>query len=341
MLGRLSRDVLFDANKLLRIQILALAATLIVSSSARADTTYASEQRKNAAEGHYARARAMLVEALAEFEQGRKYARPDMLLDPEEWRLSVVSRTEELNRILDPKPRVTRDGVRFQADKLMIRRERDRTPPAVNGARDNNTYGEERRLEENRKARARMEAPEDTETEELQVVPSAKAPVAVPAVPEGVKKAPAVEAAKKAEQSLSFKGAPVVDEDAEETVTTTTTTVHKEVIDQPAGAAVTPPKSTEIDTSVHTAEQEGASPDGPVKATRVIQSEEEVVTTKKSDGTKKTLFTEQDDDELDSSAKSEASGAKEDDVQREIENAIQQRIQKEKSEKTAAVEDAE
>ena len=55
---------------------------------------YASVERTSAARGHYARARALLVEALAEFEQGRRLARPDMLIDSEEWRISLISRTE-------------------------------------------------------------------------------------------------------------------------------------------------------------------------------------------------------------------------------------------------------
>lgn len=114
---------------------LSLLATLPIGAKAE---SYATLQRKDTALGHYARSRAMLVEALAEFEQARKIARPDMLIDPEEWRLSVISRTEELNRILDPKPRVTRGGAVFRANKLLIRRERQRPAAVENGAKDNN-----------------------------------------------------------------------------------------------------------------------------------------------------------------------------------------------------------
>ena len=124
--------------------------------TAKADD-YAAKERSNAAVGHYARARAMLVEALAEFEQGRKYARPDMLLDPEEWRLNLISRTEELNRILDPRPRVTREGVRFQANSMLIRREKDRLPSVSDGAQTSNTFGEELRKKEMKAARARLD----------------------------------------------------------------------------------------------------------------------------------------------------------------------------------------
>src|SRR5262245_14377507 len=47
------------------------------------DQYYAGDERSAAAMGHYARAKTMLVEALAEFERGRSIARPDLLIDPE------------------------------------------------------------------------------------------------------------------------------------------------------------------------------------------------------------------------------------------------------------------
>ncbi len=120
---------------------------------------YASKQRTNAAVGYYARSRAMLVEALEEFEQGRKYARPDLLVDPEEWRLTVISLTEQLNRLIDPKPLVTRDGVVFQANPRMVRREADRLPGVPDGAQDSNIYGEQERMKEIQESRARMYEP--------------------------------------------------------------------------------------------------------------------------------------------------------------------------------------
>lgn len=97
-----------------------------------------SSERSTAARGHYAHARAHLVRALEEFEIARKLSRPDLLLDSEEWRLSVVSRTEELNRVLDPQPRVTRSGVRFKADGLVVTRQAKQAPAVDDGARDSN-----------------------------------------------------------------------------------------------------------------------------------------------------------------------------------------------------------
>lgn len=125
--------------------VTALIAGVFVLPELASAQSYASPERSAAAIGHYARARALLVEALAEFERGREVARPDVLIDPEEWRLSVISRTEELNRILDPQPRVTRSGVRFSASKSLIRRDSERTPVSGYVAQDSNTQGERRR----------------------------------------------------------------------------------------------------------------------------------------------------------------------------------------------------
>ncbi|MDD2943487.1 MAG: hypothetical protein PHC51_11055 [bacterium] len=130
--------------------ILCLAGSVMAES-------YASPERQETALGHYSRARTLLLEAVKEFEMGRKIARPDLLVDPEEWRISVISRTEELNRILDPKPRITRQGVRFSAEKLLIQPEKQRRnlPPSMS-PRDSNSYGEQQRMNE-MKAAALME----------------------------------------------------------------------------------------------------------------------------------------------------------------------------------------
>ena len=84
-------------------------------------------ERGNAAIGHYARARALIIEALAEFELGKRLADPDMLLDSQQWRMTLVSRAEELNRVLDPKPRITRSGAYYKANSRLIREDRNLT----------------------------------------------------------------------------------------------------------------------------------------------------------------------------------------------------------------------
>lgn len=141
---------------------------LMLPSAYAQNARYASEQRANAAITYYSRARTMLVEALSEYEQGRRYAQPNMLHDPEEFRLALISLTEELNRLVDPHVRITRDGVRVKANPRMIRRERERLPEVVDGARDANNYGEKRRMKELKEARARMYAPkQETKVEEI------------------------------------------------------------------------------------------------------------------------------------------------------------------------------
>ena len=121
---------------------LGIAIVLAIPSAGLADQV-ASEERAAAAVGHYARARAMVVEALAEFEEGRKLAQPDILVDPESWRLSVISRTEDLNRLLDPQPRVTRSGVRFNSSSLRVRREKEQPAVPADGPKASNVAAED------------------------------------------------------------------------------------------------------------------------------------------------------------------------------------------------------
>lgn len=119
-------------------------------------------EQAEAAKAHYAKARALLVEALQEFELGRRMARPDLLIDSEEWRISVVSRTEELNRVLDPQPRVTRGGVRIQANQRLIKGEGTSDFAPIVEVQSSNTHGEERRARELEIGREQAEAAEAT-----------------------------------------------------------------------------------------------------------------------------------------------------------------------------------
>lgn len=139
---------------------------LMLSQAHAQSSRYASEERANAAVTYYSRARTMLVEALAEYEQGRRYAQPNMIHDPEEFRLELISLTEELNRLVDPHVKITRDGVRVKANPRMIRRERERLPQVVDGAQDASDVGEKRRKKELKEARARMYAPKEEKVNE-------------------------------------------------------------------------------------------------------------------------------------------------------------------------------
>jgi hypothetical protein len=133
-----------------------LISGILSVSVVSADTSYASKERSTIARAHMSRARTLLVEALAEFEEGKKYARPDLLLDSEDWRLRVVSLTEQLNRVIDPRPRITREGAVFRAPPRFVKREKDQLPPVTGGARSRSDYGEKERLKERQEARARL-----------------------------------------------------------------------------------------------------------------------------------------------------------------------------------------
>jgi hypothetical protein len=69
---------------------------------------------------HYARSRALLVAAVNEFDKARKLAKPDELLDSTKWRTTLIDRAEDLERVLDPQPRATRGGIKFEADPRLL-----------------------------------------------------------------------------------------------------------------------------------------------------------------------------------------------------------------------------
>jgi len=83
---------------------------------------YASPADASAATGHYARSRTMLIAAINEFDKGYRIARPDALINSAAWRASLIDRAEELERLLDPQPRVTERGSRFSPDPRLMGR---------------------------------------------------------------------------------------------------------------------------------------------------------------------------------------------------------------------------
>lgn len=93
-----------------------------VTPQSQATSSYegASGDQLASAVGHYARSRSLLIEAIREFDRGTKIANPDSILNSEEWRNSLVSRAEDLERILAPQPRVSKGGVKFQADTRLL-----------------------------------------------------------------------------------------------------------------------------------------------------------------------------------------------------------------------------
>jgi hypothetical protein len=83
----------------------------------------ATEQETARAVGHYTRARSLLLAALREFDAGTRVAELPTLIDPTGWRETVSERAHELERVLDPQPRVTSGGVSFSPDRRLLAEE--------------------------------------------------------------------------------------------------------------------------------------------------------------------------------------------------------------------------
>ncbi len=83
----------------------------------------ATEQETARAIGHYTRARSLLLAALREFDAGTRVAELPTLIDPSGWRETVSERASELERVLDPQPRVTSGGVSFSPDRRLLAEE--------------------------------------------------------------------------------------------------------------------------------------------------------------------------------------------------------------------------
>jgi hypothetical protein len=80
----------------------------------------ASQEEASEAIAHYARSRNLLIAALNEFDKARKIANPSELLDAPKWRNTLIDRAEDLDRVLDPQPRATKGGIKFQADPRLL-----------------------------------------------------------------------------------------------------------------------------------------------------------------------------------------------------------------------------
>lgn len=76
-----------------------------------------------AAIGHYHRARHMLLAAVREFDKGYKLASPEAVLNGQQWRQEVLDRAQDLIKVLDPQPRVSKWGVRYDASPSLLNQE--------------------------------------------------------------------------------------------------------------------------------------------------------------------------------------------------------------------------
>jgi len=120
----------WTASRVLALGLLASALVAPYSSHAQSHqaplsmteqvTTTAEGEQLRSAIGHYAKSRSLLIAALREFDEARKLADPSPLLNAGSWRGSLLDRAQELEKILDPQPRSTKTGVRFQADPRLL-----------------------------------------------------------------------------------------------------------------------------------------------------------------------------------------------------------------------------
>ena len=111
-------------HKILSISVLALSLGISAPVIAGAEQSVAIERAKGdklaGAVGHFARSRRLLLAAVEEFDRGQSMVNPDALLDSKEFRESLMSRAQDLERVLDPQPRVTKGGVRFEPDPRLL-----------------------------------------------------------------------------------------------------------------------------------------------------------------------------------------------------------------------------
>jgi hypothetical protein len=108
-------------NLLLFSFSLCLATSTFADSSNGTQTVAsASGERLASAMGHYARSRSLLISAIHEFDRANKLANPGALLNSEAWRAALIDRAEELEKVLDPQPRSSRSGVKFEGDSRLL-----------------------------------------------------------------------------------------------------------------------------------------------------------------------------------------------------------------------------
>lgn len=106
------------------LSIILVAAPSIAEQSSQ-PLARASGENLSAAIGHFARSRSLLIEAVREFDRATRLADPNALLDTKRWRASLVDRAQELDRVLDPQPRASKGGIKFNADKRLLNEAKD------------------------------------------------------------------------------------------------------------------------------------------------------------------------------------------------------------------------
>ena len=70
--------------------------------------------------GHFSRTKSLLIAALREFDKGLKIADPKTVIDVRSWRNTIIAKSDELDHIIDPQPRKTDSGVKYDSDPRLI-----------------------------------------------------------------------------------------------------------------------------------------------------------------------------------------------------------------------------
>lgn len=94
----------------MRLLTILLTFALLPLSSSLAD-----DANRSRAEGHLSRSKGLLIAALREFDEAMKDMPEKSSLNTTRWRDSVAERAEELERLISPKARETRGGIRYEA----------------------------------------------------------------------------------------------------------------------------------------------------------------------------------------------------------------------------------
>ena len=111
--------------------ITALAITQVVSgllvitpSTGLADSPITIERAEgitlSKAVGHWSRARAYMNLAVREFDKGTEIVDPDAVIDAKELRSDILNKIQILERVIDPQPRATEEGVRYDPAPELI-----------------------------------------------------------------------------------------------------------------------------------------------------------------------------------------------------------------------------
>lgn len=94
---------------------LCLCLTNLSAEGLNDDNLLTAEGSKlDGAKGHFKRAHGLLIAAIREFDKGTSLASPEYIINIEAWRADVQDRADDLNIILSPQPRISKEGVNYE-----------------------------------------------------------------------------------------------------------------------------------------------------------------------------------------------------------------------------------